>query len=176
MPSASPVTGTFRRSSWVSRCPTGRSRRLSWTLPSGRPRWLARMTRAPAPRRAVMVGMAARILESSVTLPSASGTLKSTRTKTRLPATSTSRIVSLSMSSAVSRSGGDGQPSADERDQVGDPAAVAPLVVVPGDDLDHRAAEDHRREAVDDRAPAVALEVHRHERIVRDAEDAVHRP
>ena len=32
-----------------------------------------------------MVGIAARIRESSVTLPSASGTLKSTRTKTRLP-------------------------------------------------------------------------------------------
>ena len=25
------------------RCATGRSRRLSWTLPSGRPRWLARI-------------------------------------------------------------------------------------------------------------------------------------
>ena len=48
-----------------------------------------------------MVGMAARIRESSETLPSASGTLKSTRTKTRLPAKSASRIVSLSMSSVV---------------------------------------------------------------------------
>jgi hypothetical protein len=44
-----------------------------------------------------MVGMAARIRESSVTLPSSRGTLKSTRTKTRLPETSTSRIVILSM-------------------------------------------------------------------------------
>ena len=32
-----------------------------------------------------MVGSAARMRESSVTLPSSSGTLKSTRTKTRLP-------------------------------------------------------------------------------------------
>ncbi len=48
-----------------------------------------------------MVGMAARIRESSVTLPSASGTLKSTRTKTRLPATSTSRMVSLSIGQAA---------------------------------------------------------------------------
>ena len=32
-----------------------------------------------------MVGMAARMRESSLTLPSSSGTLKSTRTKTRLP-------------------------------------------------------------------------------------------
>ena len=43
-----------------------------------------------------MVGIDARIRESSVTLPSASGTLKSTRTKTRLPATSASRMLSLS--------------------------------------------------------------------------------
>ena len=46
---------------------------------------------------ALIVGMAARMRESSVTLPSASGTLKSTRTKTRLPATSASRTVSLSI-------------------------------------------------------------------------------
>ena len=56
------------------------------------------MTFAPWVRRWRIVGRAARIRESSVTLPSSRGTLKSTRTKTRLPATSTSRIVSLSMS------------------------------------------------------------------------------
>ena len=55
------------------------------------------MTEAPALRSALIVGMAARMRESSVTRPSASGTLKSTRTKTRLPATSASRIVSLSI-------------------------------------------------------------------------------
>ncbi len=73
-----------------------------------------------------MVGMAARMRESSETLPSASGTLKSTRTKTRLPATSASRTERASMS------GGDRQTGGDERDQIGDAAAVAPLVVVPG--------------------------------------------
>ena len=70
---------------------------------------------------------------------------------------------------------GDGQARGDEGDQVGDPAAVAPLVVVPGDDLDHVAAEDHGRVGVDDRGAAVALEVDRHERLVRDAEDALER-
>ena len=48
-----------------------------------------------------MVGIAARMRESSVTLPSSSGTLKSTRTNTRFPATSASRTVSLSI--AMSR-------------------------------------------------------------------------
>ena len=55
------------------------------------------MTFAPWLSSALIVGRAARIRESSVTLPSASGTLKSTRTKTRFPAASRSRMVSLSM-------------------------------------------------------------------------------
>ena len=54
-PRASPVTGTFRRSSSPRRMPTGRRRRLSETLPSGRPRWLASTTRAPAWSRVRMV-------------------------------------------------------------------------------------------------------------------------
>ena len=53
IPSASPVTGTFRRISWDRTCPTGRRRSPSWTLPFGRPRWLARMTDAPALRSSV---------------------------------------------------------------------------------------------------------------------------
>src|SRR5688572_33022313 len=98
------------------------------------------MTLAPAWMSSMMVGIAARIRESSVTLPSASGTLKSTRTKTRLPATSASRTVSLSMGAAASGSR-DGQARRDVGDEVGHAAAVAPLVVVPGDDLDHVPAE-----------------------------------
>src|SRR5256885_4024877 len=105
--------------------------------------------------------------ESSVTLPSSSGTLKSTRTRTRFPATSRSRIVSLSMGrSGCFRpppSGGAGGASrelrGDEGQEVRAAAAVAPLVVVPGDDLDHRPAEHHRALAVDDRRARVAPEV-----------------
>src|SRR5213076_1006977 len=58
-----------------------------------------------------------------------------------------------------------------QRDQVGQAAGVAPLVVVPGDHLDQVVANDHRREAVDDRGARVALEVHRDERLVGVAED-----
>src|SRR4249919_2389563 len=164
-------SGWKRRFSSRSSSP-GRSR--SWTLPFGRPRWLASTSRAPALRSVAIVGMDARMRESSETLPSASGTLKSTRTKTRFPATSTSRIVSLSMAASVPRpSGGDGQTGRHVGDEVRDAAAVAPLVVVPGDHLDHVPAEDHGRLGVDDRGARVALEVHRHERFVRDAEDAL---
>src|SRR5437867_363301 len=175
IPSASPVTGTLRRSSWPSRWPTGRRRSPSWTFPSGRPRWLARTTRAPSFRRVTIVGSAARMRESSVTLPSASGTLKSTRTKTRFPAASKSRMVSLSIvSRSAGRSGGrDRQPSCHEPDQVGDAAAVAPFVVVPADDLHHRPVEDHGRLGVDDRRPGIAPEVGGDERLVAHAEDAL---
>ena len=59
------------------------------------------MTLAPAWTSAMIVGIAARTRESSVTFPSASGTLKSTRTNTRWPATSASRIVSFSIRSVL---------------------------------------------------------------------------
>src|SRR5690349_7124803 len=130
-----------------------------------------------------MVGIAARTRESSVTLPSSRGTLKSTRTKTRLPATSTSRMVSLSMGRSAALlppsgggTGAGGKLRGHERQEVGATAAVAPLVVVPGDDLDHRPAKHHGARRVDDRGARVAAEVRRHQRLVRYAQDALHRP
>ena len=71
---------------------------------------------------------------------------------------------------------GSGQPIGDELHEVRDAAAVAPLVVVPGDDLDEVAAQDHVRREVDDRGPAVAAEVAGHERVVAGAEDPLERP
>src|SRR5688572_27439008 len=181
MPSASPVTGTGNRSSALSRAATGRSRADSTTLPLGRPRWLIRTTLAPPSSRWRIVGTAARTRESSLTLPSSMGTLKSTRTRTRLPAGSKSRTVSLSISGGAARrlrgaalAEAFAEALADVRHEIGDAAAVAPLVVIPGDDLDHPLADDHRRQRVDDRRAVVALVVHRDERLVADAEDALH--
>src|SRR5665811_1579639 len=159
-PRASPVTEIGILSSCESRSATGRRRMLSWTLPSGRPRWLARMTMAPWARRALIVGRAATIRLSSVILPSARGTLKSTRTNTRLPAASRSRMVSLfiltsGLATAGDRPGGRSpqrkgleglsvvtsalgwwlEALGNELGQVGNAAAVAPFVVVPGQDL-----------------------------------------
>src|SRR5664279_5050198 len=150
------------------------------------------MTIAPWDSSDLIVGNAATIRLSSVILPSSSGTLKSTRTKTRLPAASRSRIVSLFIvTSALAAGDRDGRPLrpprsgtwrwlealGDELGQVGDAAAVAPFVVVPGQDLDELAgsADDHRQSGVDDRGARVGLEVHRDERLVADAEDALER-
>ena len=72
--------------------------------------------------------------------------------------------------------GGRGQAGARRRTrEVRHAAAVAPLVVVPGDDLDEVAAQDHVRREVDDGRAGVAPEVGRDERLVARAEDALHR-
>src|SRR5438309_3956320 len=85
---------------------------------------------------------------SSVMRPSSSGTLRSARRKTRLPSTSTSRIVSLFMARLA-----DGtarlEPRCHVAGQVCDPAAVFPVVVVPRDHLDQVLADNQGVVAVD---------------------------
>src|SRR6185437_17102285 len=109
-----------------------------------------------------MVGSAARMRVSSVIVPpSSSGTLKSSRTSTRLPRTSTSRTVALSML----------EPLSHEVGQVGDPAGIAPLIVVPGDDLDHVVAQHHCREAVNDGRVGVTPEIAGDQWLVGEVED-----
>src|SRR5687768_5467972 len=126
-----------------------------------------------------MVGREARMRESSLTLPSSIGTLKSTRIRTRLPCGSKSRTVSFSIAqlsiwvgpgapagSGSARAGlhgrGSRQALADIRDEIGHAARIAPFVVVPRHDLDH-VAEDDRVHRADDGGVLVALQVHRHE-------------
>src|SRR5260370_17252611 len=99
-----------------------------------------------------MVGRAARMRVSSVMCRSESnGTLKSTRTNTRFPARSISRIVFLFMSFVLlkKRSPGSGDPKplpAFLSDQVGEishTARVAPLVILPPPHLAHLAPSNH---------------------------------
>src|SRR5512137_1264463 len=133
-------------------------------LPLGRPRWEAMMRRAPRSSSQSIVGSEALIRLSSRIAPlSSRGTLKSTRRKTRLPLTS--RSVTKFMSASLG----------DVLGQVDKPAGIAPLVVVPGDDLDQVAVEDLGREQVDDAGPGVAQEIAGDERLVGDAEDALER-
>src|SRR5438128_12570086 len=114
-----------------------------------------------------MVGREARMRVSSVTCPSASnGTLKSTRMSTRFPATSISRTVFLfihvilttcyiQVSQEVSLQAFFGN----EIREVGDAAGIAPLVVVPGHDLDHVPAKHHRRETINDSRVCVTAKI-----------------
>src|ERR1700744_4523995 len=61
-----------------------------------------------------------------------------------------------------------------EEDQIADPVGVAPLVVVPGDDLHHVA--DHLGErGIDDRGERVALEIRRDELVLFHPEDTLQR-
>src|SRR6516164_4716304 len=64
-------------------------------LPFGRPRCEARIRRAPWRNAYSIVGSVSRIRVSSITRPSSSGTLKSTRMNTRFPAKSRSLMESF---------------------------------------------------------------------------------
>src|SRR5579883_2041429 len=94
MQSAANCTGL--PSSSESRVATGRRLILGLGLPLGRPRCEARIRRAPCSTAYRIVGSVARIRVSSVMDPaSSSGTLKSTRIKTRLPVRLMSRMDNL---------------------------------------------------------------------------------
>src|SRR6185437_16076201 len=62
------------------------------------------------------------------------------------------------------------------RQEVAHPAGVAPLVVVPGDDLDAPAADDAGQFGIDDRGTLVTAEIGGHQLLVLDPEKAFHRP
>ena len=94
--------------------------------PSGRPRWATTTTRAPASASFLIVGTLARMRPSSVIVPSSRGTFRSERTRTRLPPD-----VAQAIDARHGQSDG-----ADVLDQVDEAVGVAPLVVVPADDLD----------------------------------------
>jgi len=62
-------------------------------FPSGRPKWLSTTTLAPLSASSLSVGAARSMRVASVTLPFFIGTLRSTRTSTRLPWTRSESIV-----------------------------------------------------------------------------------
>src|SRR6266496_3891622 len=116
-----------------------------------------------------MVGNAAVIRVSSVMCRSASsGTLKSTRTRTRLPATSISRIVFLFIIIHLRLEAF----LCDEVCEISDAAGITPLVVIPGKNFDHFATGDQCREAIDNRRAIIATVVRRDKRFIRVSENA----
>src|SRR5262249_19689843 len=109
---------------------------------------------------------------SSPMTPLLSGTLKSTRMKTRCPCRSRSRIDSfmgVRLSLAL-------QAPRDQLSQQVDAAVrVAPLVVVPRQDLEEIAFHHFGVGHVDDRGVRVAFEVDRYELVIGAGEDALQR-
>src|SRR5262249_10412949 len=112
------------------------------------------------------VGSEARMRVSSATSPSSSGTFRSARTSTLLPATSTSRTERGSFIPRAS------QQLADEVDET---ARVAPLVVVPAEDLDH-APVDPRQVTVEDAGVRGVDDVSGDDRLVGVPENPGERP
>src|SRR5687768_6589511 len=169
---------TSTPSSSASRAPHGSSESFGSGPFFGRPRWLARMTRAPRSIACLIVGSASTMRASSVMtcLPfdSSSGTLKSTRMKRRLFSISSSRI-GVMRSSVVMRDprGRRSQFRADELSELDHAVREAPLVVVPAEDLREVLALNLRDGGVEDRRVRIADEVARDERLVAVKEDAL---
>src|SRR5579883_1240890 len=111
---------------------------------------------------------------ASLTSPLFIGTLRSTRTSTRLPFTSTwssvrnadtlppGKFFWLASAQLAHRDGG-----------VGHTVGEAPLVVIPRHHADQRAVHNLGLVHVEDRAVRIVVEIHRNVRVVGEAEDAL---
>src|SRR5512140_728420 len=110
------------------------------------------MTFAPASTACLMVGIVRTMRSSSVILPSSSGTLKSTRMKTRFPSSGSSEIRRMPSSDTMSASA----LLRHEEGEIDHAIRESPLVVVPGEDLGKVVAEDLRLRGVEDAGVRVA--------------------
>ena len=146
----------------------GAARTPARARPSGGPRWAATMTRAPASSSACSVGRLARIRPSSVIAPVAlsSGTFRSERTSTRRPRRPRRRSSSGSASSE--------RRAPTSVDEVDEAVGVAPLVVVPADDLD-LVADDLGQPRVEDARRRVGDDVGGDDRVLGVAQVALER-
>src|SRR5215831_1969313 len=153
--SASSTSYGFPSSSERTRA-AGSSESLGST-PFGRPRCDATMSFPPICSTRRSVGRASRIRVSSVTFcRSSSGTLKSTRTKTRFPVSCRS-----SMERNISPPRAGLALGLDQPGEVDHPVGEAPLVVVPGHHLGEVAVDDEGVGPVDDGRVRVAVVVDR---------------
>ena len=112
-----------------------------------------------------IVGRAAVMRVSSVIRPSSRGTLKSTRTNTRAPERSRRSSTVFFAKAAL---GGGAVALGHQVDEVLHPVGEAPLVVVPGEDLQEVPAHDLGERRVHDRRRGVAAVVDGDELLVGD--------
>src|ERR1044072_159605 len=111
---------------------------------------------------------------SWVTAPPLTGTLKSPRTSTRLPAQS--RCWTVFFANVTGAPSGRMASSSGELEQrVDDAVRETPLVVVPRQDLHQVTLHNVRGQGIDDAARRIADDVVRHDRVVAKLEDAAER-
>src|SRR5215203_4178291 len=135
-----------------------------------------------------MVGNAALMRLSSVTLPSAMGTLKSTRIKTRLPLRSISFTVFLFMIAPIYKNRYTGfccvpvylfvsfllQTFRHQCREISSAGCIAPFVIIPSHHFDH-VAKDNCIHGAENTGELGAAQVCRDERLISDIQNAFHR-
>src|SRR4029077_15584223 len=137
-PTQSSAKPTWRSSTWASSAATGFHESFG-SRPFGGAEGASRITLPPFAAISVMVGATRSMRVASVTLPFSIGTLRSTRTSTRLPATSAESRGRNALMPAPAR-GSEQLPHRHGR--IGHAVGKAPLVVVPRHDADKGAADD----------------------------------
>src|SRR5579859_7842483 len=170
--SQSRFSATGTPSSCVSRFATGASENSSAYLPSsGRPRCDMTSTCAFALSAAWMVGSAARMRASLVTMPSFTGTFKSSRISTRFPARFKLDIFLIFIAPCPP------EPPrlcfGPRQRGIEHPVGEAPFVVVPGAHFDQRALDDLGERRIIGRRRRIVIEVHGHEGGIAVGQDAL---
>src|ERR1700726_4622974 len=169
-PMQSGANATGRLMISATACTTGRSD-CAGSGPLGRPKCESRMTLPPLSAISLMVGATRSMRVASATLPCSIGTLRSTRTSTRLPRRSArSRVRNAVI--PVPRGSSDQLPH--RHGGVGHAVGETPLVVVPRHHPHERAVHHLGLIHVEHRGMRVVIEVHRDVRLFGIAEDAFH--
>src|ERR1700728_2709293 len=117
-----------------------------------------------------MVASEARMRASLVTTPSRTGTLRSSRIRTRLLRRSASVMRTTFMQRAASA-----RPRPRQRG-IEHTVGEAPFVVVPGAHLDQRALDHLGERGVEDRGVCVVVEIDGYQRRIVVGEDSLERP
>src|SRR5512143_4239322 len=137
--------------------------------PFGRPTWESRTTLPPLSASSLIAGAARSIRVASVTTPFSTGTFRSTRSRMRLPFTSTRSSVRNSVIAAPERPS---EQLAHRDGCIRHSVGEAPLVVVPGHHAHQRAVHDLGLVHVERGRVRVVIEVDRNVGIVRVGQDA----
>src|SRR5690606_542344 len=171
--SQSRITGTSRPSNLPRCAATGFSEAdSSYTPSSGRPRCDISITFAPAFIACSMVGSDAWIRTSDVTLPSLTGTFKSSRISTRLPFRSRSVMRKMDIACLCSLASSGCLLIRHRCQQIQQAVGVSPFVVIPGDQM-HHVALYARLRGIDNRRFRAMNKITAHQRLGVETDQAV---